>query len=366
MNIDLSSSLSPLLDQPSSQPEPLEDLQARLRRRHRRRRQVKAGLVAVTVVLATAVVVVPLTRDQPNTVDTVDDQQDDHPDTSAPDPFAPGIPMTAVTFEDADGTPWRFDVYESATELCMRKGASGGGMCGPPASADSDWVMGFAMGDTQGAVNDLFGTARNDVDRIEIRLDTGAVIHRSRQGQEMGFSVGFFAARIPIGTRVTMVVGFDRKGNELERIIPQGRRGSRDIASRSDDANPTDLDTVSWSAAAYPLKCDDVGVEVLQVEYAEPSPNVRVAIVMVACAAGAGTPPRGVYVFDSAASNRAPHLLQTLSVDDATRITGRIEVHNNDLEATGGTYSSTDARCCPQGTFTARWQWRDGRYVPTE
>lgn len=159
----------------------------------------------------------------------------------------------------------------------------------------------------------------------------------------------------------------DQATGEMLRPVSSGAASDSSPATTARaDAPSIDLRTVSWSATAFPLGCDDIGVDVLQVEYAEPSPGTQVAIVMVACSAGAGSPPRGVFVFDSAATDTAPHLLQTLSEDDATRLTGSIEVHGDAVDTSGSTYSSANVpRCCPDGTFTARWRWSEGSYVPT-
>ena len=67
------------------------------------------------------------------------------------------------------------------------------------------------------------------------------------------------------------------------------------------------LASVDWARVAYPIDCGSmlqgkVGTQVLQVAYAQPAPDAELALVMVACQAGAGTPPRTIFVFDGAIS----------------------------------------------------------------
>lgn len=123
------------------------------------------------------------------------------------------------------------------------------------------------------------------------------------------------------------------------------------------------LPTVSWNAVSYPLDCGGSATQVLQTMYATPVADVTVAIVMVACQAGAGTPPRTVYVYEGASSATTPNLLQTLSSDGLSRITSTVSASEATVTTTGYTYSSSSVpRCCPDGTFTSKWDWSSGSY----
>jgi hypothetical protein len=124
------------------------------------------------------------------------------------------------------------------------------------------------------------------------------------------------------------------------------------------------LEAVDWAAVSYPMDCAGVGTETMDVVFARPSAGVEIAAVLVACRAGAGSPPRTVFVYDRAASAVEPHLLQTLWSDGVLRLLGAVSVDGDVLTATGSSYSSRDvARCCPDGTFTASWSWDGENYV---
>lgn len=123
------------------------------------------------------------------------------------------------------------------------------------------------------------------------------------------------------------------------------------------------LTSVNWNSVSYPLNCGGSPTQVLQALYANPTPGVSVGIITVACQAGAGTPPRTVYVYEGASSTSTPNLLQTLSSDGLSRITQNVSASGSTVSTNGGTYSSSSIpRCCPDGTFTSTWVWSGGSY----
>ena len=129
----------------------------------------------------------------------------------------------------------------------------------------------------------------------------------------------------------------------------------------------TDLAAVHWDTVAYPIDCGpNFGTKLLKVVIAVPDPAHRVAVVLAACNAGAGSPPRSVFVYDRADSPTAPHLRQLLTRDDQLRrLTGTLTADGASVTTTGGTYSSGKIpRCCPDGTFTAHWTWNGQDYAP--
>lgn len=149
--------------------------------------------------------------------------------------------------------------------------------------------------------------------------------------------------------------------------VPHAPSGGGTGTSAPEPATPTvPLGSVNWDAVSYPMDCGGVGSPPLQVVLAEPAPGIEVAVVLVACAAGAGSPPRTIFVYDRADSVDAPHLLRTLWQDGWLRLTASVAADGAELVATGGTYSSRQVtRCCPDGTFTTRWSWSGDRYVET-
>ena len=102
-----------------------------------------------------------------------------------------------------------------------------------------------------------------------------------------------------------------------------------------------------------------------EVVYATPVPGRTVAVVAVTCHAGAGTPPRTIYVFDTPPTVGTIQPLQTIS-DGLDRITGQITSDGPTLTLSGATYSAGAPRCCPDGTFTSRWTWAGHRYISTD
>lgn len=139
-----------------------------------------------------------------------------------------------------------------------------------------------------------------------------------------------------------------------------------EVSTSSPPAGGVDLATVRWEAVAYPVDCGPTtGTRVLEVQLAQPDALQRVALVMVACDAGAGSPPRTILVFDRADSPSTPHLAQILAQDGLDRITSTMTVQGATVATAGGTYSSAAIpRCCPDGEFTARWSWNGTRYSP--
>jgi hypothetical protein len=96
---------------------------------------------------------------------------------------------------------------------------------------------------------------------------------------------------------------------------PSGPSSSADTATTAttSPASGVALQRVDWSRAAA-LDCGStdqgpVATTVVQVAYPSPAPDKTVAVVLVRCDAGAGTPPTSVLVFDQATSTTAAHLL---------------------------------------------------------
>lgn len=89
--------------------------------------------------------------------------------------------------------------------------------------------------------------------------------------------------------------------------------------SLSENATPTPspsdvaLQSVNWSAVNYPTSCGQKpGVRILQVAYAKPEAGKTIALVLLNCNFGAGTPPSALLTYDHASSSTTPLLAQTL------------------------------------------------------
>ena len=152
------------------------------------------------------------------------------------------------------------------------------------------------------------------------------------------------------------VYDFDEK--RLEVVVPAA-------TSLGDAPSGAPLSNVQWDEVAYPMDCADVGWNVLDVMYTRHGAETAVAVLLVACDAGAGSPPRAIYVYDRAESATEPRLLQALWQDSWRTLLGTLDLDGVELVATGTTYSSQDIpRCCPDGEITVRWRWTERGYAP--
>jgi hypothetical protein len=162
-------------------------------------------------------------------------------------------------------------------------------------------------------------------------------------------------------------VGCSGDDTAMDTATSQTTAGSSPspVASPSSSTGATaSLASVDWQSIPYPMDCDTVGTVPLDVAFAEPSRGVDVAVVLATCDAGAGSPPRGIFVYSAGRRSTEPQLEQTLSQDGWRTLTGAVRAEGGRLTATGSTYSSrTLPRCCPDGTFTTRWSWDGSRYV---
>lgn len=137
------------------------------------------------------------------------------------------------------------------------------------------------------------------------------------------------------------------------------------------DQQTSALESVDWAKVRYPFDCGEtlqgaVGWRVWDVAYAKPASGAEMALVLVTCNAGAGTPPIALLVYDRADSATSAHLAQTLVrtddnwqanhvVDDAGAVS--IPVH--------GFSSAEIPRCCPDLSATLTWRWNGNSYQPT-
>jgi hypothetical protein len=128
------------------------------------------------------------------------------------------------------------------------------------------------------------------------------------------------------------------------------------------------LQSVRWASVVYPMAPDcGVGmippVSVGQVAYAHPADGVEVAVVLVRCTVGAGTPPVVVYVYDAADSIGAPHLMETLLRDTDGWQASDFRVDGATIALPVSGFSSRSLpNCCPDVQTTLRWSWTGSDY----
>jgi len=97
--------------------------------------------------------------------------------------------------------------------------------------------------------------------------------------------------------------------------------------------------------------------------YADPAPGVRLAIVLVRCNAGAGTPPVALYVYDKATSRVAAHLAETLIKDSDNWQAGAVNAAGTTISLEVAGFSSNNVpNCCPDVQAALTWEWDGTRY----
>jgi hypothetical protein len=132
----------------------------------------------------------------------------------------------------------------------------------------------------------------------------------------------------------------------------------------------TPLTSVLWANINYPFACGTtlqgpVGYKVVQIAYPQPAPGRSVAIVMVECNAGAGTPPVELLVYDGASSPLVPHLTQTLIAVSSQYQASLFTASGSSLTvAVNGFSSSAVPNCCPDVHKTLSWHWTVSGYQP--
>ncbi len=120
------------------------------------------------------------------------------------------------------------------------------------------------------------------------------------------------------------------------------------------------LARVAWGRLDHPLWCQGTAELVQDVLLGDvDGDETSEALVTVRCAAGAGSPPSALYVYDG--RRRAVGLVgELLTPRDDVLLTG-VAVKDETVIARGTTYSSSRVpRCCPDERFTGIWRWRDG------
>ena len=128
------------------------------------------------------------------------------------------------------------------------------------------------------------------------------------------------------------------------------------------------LQSVRWTSVRYPMAphCGHVfnpPVSIGQIAYPIPAPGVQLAVVLVRCTSGAGTPPVAVYVYDRATSTTLPHLAGTLVADTDEWQASTFSVSGATVSLPVAGFSSTALpNCCPDVHTTLIWRWTGSKY----
>ena len=125
------------------------------------------------------------------------------------------------------------------------------------------------------------------------------------------------------------------------------------------------LQYVNWSAVSYPLDCAGVGYGA-GATYVTPQAGIQLALVLVSCKFGAGTPPSALLVYDRATSATTPHLLQILISDKDYWLANNVSGEGAHVSMKVAGYSSRSVvRASPDVTATFSWDWAGGMYHAT-
>jgi hypothetical protein len=195
-------------------------------------------------------------------------------------------------------------------------------------------------------------------------------------------STGFLRLRRPgllvLAFGIALLVG------SLYPLLSRGARSSRVLttssvtdtsapSSTSSSTPPTTagrattvpLTSVDWSSMTYPVNCGGQTTG-SAVAYPSPQPGTQLAIVLVSCVAGAGSPPSAALVYDGASSSGSAHLRQMLITYQDDWIPNGTMTNGPRLDIPVYGYSSTSVgRCCPDIHLTLSWAWNGTGYVET-
>jgi hypothetical protein len=128
---------------------------------------------------------------------------------------------------------------------------------------------------------------------------------------------------------------------------------------RDSTAPPPDLDQVNWSAIRHPMDCANLGQEVTKVAIGDATGDGQPeAVVVVRCAAGAGSPPSGAFAYTGEPGRPEPRLVATLVRPDEDLMIDNATISIEGITLRGYAFSSPNVpRCCPDRKIDWRWQW---------
>lgn len=126
---------------------------------------------------------------------------------------------------------------------------------------------------------------------------------------------------------------------------------------------------MAWSTVAFPVN-DGCGPgqrfpwAVSQVTTMTPATGPQLAILLVHCQSGAGTPPSNLLVYDGATSAASPHYLTTLfgwPTQDYQASSFSVSGTSVTIDVDG--FSTTSVpNCCPNVHKTLQWTWANGQF----
>lgn len=175
----------------------------------------------------------------------------------------------------------------------------------------------------------------------------------------------------PSGAESTLTIPSTANGTAPTTTVASGptttsatTSGTSGTTAPETGVPPVAFSGVDWSNLPYPTDCGGQ-ITGSAAAYGQPAANEYIAVVLVSCVAGAGSPPSAVFVFRAEAGQPPALLQQLLSYqDDWQPDSSSVAISGKTLQINVAGYSSnTVPRCCPDLTTALQWTWSGQDYV---
>ncbi|MFG2136816.1 hypothetical protein [Streptomyces sp. NPDC048650] len=119
----------------------------------------------------------------------------------------------------------------------------------------------------------------------------------------------------------------------------------------------------------FPVNCGPNRVDVVQKTSGDlDGDGTTETVAVVRCHSDTGTPPSSVFVLAQPTDPKAaPRIVATLVAPSQRLNVQDFALQDGKISATLLGYSTLDVpRCCPDIHKSAKWQWRDGKFIQSE
>ncbi|MEU9115039.1 hypothetical protein AB0D04_25445 [Streptomyces sp. NPDC048483] len=121
--------------------------------------------------------------------------------------------------------------------------------------------------------------------------------------------------------------------------------------------------------ATFPVNCGPNRLDVVKRTSGDlDGDGTTETVAVVRCHSETGTPPSGVFVLAQPADPKAaPRVVATLLAPSRKLSVQDFALQRGKVSATLLGYSTLDVpHCCPDVHKSAKWQWRDGKFIQSE